>query len=421
MTDHFTSLNAMSNKFDMAVSHHSESEAFEEHPFFQFSDSPKTDIVVGPSFTELLGGDEQDNQLFAALSSPVANRSPLATSSGVAHQENRVWKVVASKLNLSELSVKLKTRRDAPSEFIPERLYSSLKYELHLTAVGDSIKNLPFLLARATVVDSQTLEKVQLNNNASVLKGDIEASMSKVPNGADDIVKGMLKIQLNSELSYHHEKRLLCLVVEFFEPESLDSPVVIARSALVKCYARKPNKKNPKKKGSVGASDSNKKRKKNKVSLDEDEEEDTDVDQSEESPAKKLRQSPSPHVAVENNNFNSAAPASMESVFHGFKKKLDELMDSNSSQSDDVRFMCLSYLLQKILTSDPLAAKMLMPHIVNPFGMIQQPFAFNLHSVQPIPASPVMTEEQSCAPAVATPDVDAFEADLLEFADEFFD
>lgn len=410
------------------------------------------------------------------------------------NESSRSWKVVSSKLNLSEFSVKLKTRREAkPSEIVPENLYSSIKYEVHLTAIGPSIKQVPFLLARASVIDAQSQEKVQLsstnsggsnggasassasNNNNSktnaVLKGDIEASMSKTPTGSDDMVKGLLKIQLNPELSYHHEKRLLCLVVELFEAESLGTPVAVAQSASVKCYARKPNKKYPKKKTTTSEAEStqNKKRSNNNNNRKKDSEED-DADEDEldsessssrpSSPpaAKKSRPSnTAEEVPVSSSTqFNSipggvtaAAAAvsgpstdvshSTESAFLSFKRKLDELVESNASQTEEVKFMCLSYLLNKIMTSEPLAANMLMPYTVNPYyGMFQQhhappPPAFNLQPATHVPPQPLFApssvltaaEPQEEVPdvgvRVSTPDVESFEAYLPSFEDEFFD
>jgi hypothetical protein len=311
----------------------------------------------------------------------------------VTNNTDRIWKTVASKIELESLNIKLKTRRDAPSEIVPDKMYSSLKYEVHLTAVGSAIKQLPFLLARASVVDSQNLEKISLpSSKGAVLKGDIEASMSKVPNGPANLVKGMLKIQLNSDLSYHHEKRLLCLVVEFFEPDSLESPVIIARSASLKCYARKPNKKYPKKKQAPTATEvSSKKRKKAPTSS-------------------KVMDSPAAKKSKIENEVPVVVPSAQRTesdAFTDFKKRLDDLMDVNASMQEDVRTMCMNYLFEKFVLSDPaMARKVLMPALVNPFAMIAPQQSDLFPPVQPISNGPVLNDHE-------------FEQDLLEFADEF--
>lgn len=370
--------------------------------------SPAVEIFhdMEPSFTDLLGDHENVDMLDLFVSpittAPTSEKNVVEKFEQVkqilqeeeteSSSNTRGWTVIASKLELDSLSIKLKTRRDAPTDTVPDKMYSSLKYEVHLTAIGESIRKLPFLLARATVVDSETLQKVTVNTG-SVLKGDIEASMSKIPSGPTNMVKGMLKIQLNSELSYHHEKRLLCLVVEFFEPEALDSPVIISRSACVKCYARKPNKKHPKpsaKKQLTETASSSKKRKKSQ--------------EMEEPSAKKAKPSTTTQPIV----------VEQSDEFSNFKKRLDDLMDVNATLKDDVRSMCMNYMFEKFVLSDPtLARKVLMPAIVNPFAamMASQPEQF--YMPQPVQNTSV---SQTSEPV----EIDSeFEQNLLEFTDEF--
>src|SRR5690606_3349556 len=94
---------------------------------------------------------------------------------------SRVWldvfnnDKIIKKEELKNVIVRSKTRRDKPLEAVPERMYSSLKYEIQLTASGQFIKNVPFILARIKVVDSKTFEVVK-KNNKDVLKGVIESA-----------------------------------------------------------------------------------------------------------------------------------------------------------------------------------------------------------------------------------------------------
>jgi hypothetical protein len=253
---------------------------------------------------------------------------------------DRRWVIITSNLQLNELSVKMKTRKDPLSEFIPDPMFSSLKYELHLFVSGPSIAELPYLFARVSIADSETLNKTPVQIHSAALTGVVEVSMSKSPSGPVDTVKGILKIQVNSELSFHHHKKLLCLLVEFFEPKASNSPVAVMRSASVKCYARKPNK--PKKSVPISLSVIGAAKRKTQ----------------EEPPKVKKKRS-------ESNMYENIA-------FVNFKQKLDDLMEVNATYREDIRYSCFNYLFQKILNSGDHVAHSVATQFIHQYSAMHQ-------------------------------------------------
>jgi len=163
-------------------------------------------------------------------------------------QPERVWSTSYKNESLvgdGDVTISLKTRREKPTTLVPERLYSSLKYEMLITATGEFVRSLPFLLARISVVDAITLKPVSKNNKA-VTKGENESALTHPPNGPGDVIKGAIRVQFDSSISYHHDKREVCLEMNFFMNEALDQPILTKRTVPVKMFARKPNKKHGK-------------------------------------------------------------------------------------------------------------------------------------------------------------------------------
>lgn len=161
--------------------------------------------------------------------------SPMATNT------NRVWSTVFVDPSAQDLTteVLMKTRRDKPSEFLPDKMYSSLKYEIIQKAKGKLLSNVPLLLCRAAVVDATTFEEIK--KKKPVLKGTIESALTKEPtNKSADEFECKMKVQF--DFSYHQDKRLVALELRFYLNDKLDQPIMIKRSCPLKVYARKPNK-----------------------------------------------------------------------------------------------------------------------------------------------------------------------------------
>jgi hypothetical protein len=165
----------------------------------------------------------------------------------------RMWKTVFlhPKLQNQNIGIRIqcKTRCDQPSDIVEDKLYSSLKYEIRQYITGSFCSTLPFLLSRIRVVDHATGNPI-VKDKRTVLKGIIEAALTKQPGGNDNEVQGVLKTQF-TDVSYHHKKSHFCWEISYFEPNELNNPILITRSAPFKVYARKPNQ-NKKRKRQCG-------------------------------------------------------------------------------------------------------------------------------------------------------------------------
>jgi hypothetical protein len=157
---------------------------------------------------------------------------------------HRVWSTAFKNeiVGDGDVEITIKTRREKAANLVPERLYSSIKYELQIVATGEFVRTLPFLLARIQVVDAQSYQPI-LKNNKAVTKGENESALTHPPNGPGNLIKGAIKVQFDSSISYHHDKKEVCLEIGFYMNEALDKPIFIKRSVPVKMFARKPNKK----------------------------------------------------------------------------------------------------------------------------------------------------------------------------------
>nr|CAG4718462.1 unnamed protein product [Naegleria fowleri] len=171
----------------------------------------------------------------------VAGTTTSTAAASAMNNADRVWSTVYAdpSVDLSSVIVMIKTRRDKPSEYLPEKMYSSLKYEIIQKAKGGLLKNVPLLLCRASVVDAATLEEIK--KKKPVLKGNIESALTKEPTNKNaDEFECRMKVQF--DFSYHQDKRLVALVLKYYLNDKLDQPILIKRSCPLKVYARKPNK-----------------------------------------------------------------------------------------------------------------------------------------------------------------------------------
>jgi hypothetical protein len=124
-----------------------------------------------------------------------------------------------------------------PSDVVPDNIYSSLKYEIRSTVNGTLVQEVPFLLAKISVIAATGEEIKKSVDKSSVLKGTVEASMNKLP---DNTLEGILKVQF-AEVSFHHDNKSFLFEIKYFMPNHLNEPVHVARSAPFKVLARKPS------------------------------------------------------------------------------------------------------------------------------------------------------------------------------------
>lgn len=232
----------------------------------------------------------------------------------------------------AHINVRLKTRRDQPSEAVPEKMYSSLKYVLLQSATGFS-DELPFLLSRVRVVDSENFDQVK-KNNKDVLKGTIEAALTKptrAPFQKDAQFEGQLNCQF-TDVSFHTDKRLFCYEIHYFVPTDLDTPVMIKRSAPYKTYARKPNKKR-------GGSDKKTAKRKREATSDDEDDNDDDIDAF--------------MANIPEQEAEQPVAKKQKTEFDHFVARLDELVEFNKRLSVEERRRAMDMMLNKFVQLDP--------------------------------------------------------------------
>lgn len=159
---------------------------------------------------------------------------------------NREWSTVLKNgLYFKEgddIKISSKTRCEKPCFSVPEKIYSSLKYEvIQQTTFGTA---LPFLHSRISAVEAGTFAEIK--KEKPVLKGTVEGALTHPPANKHidpSRLTGNLKVQFNSEvqLSFHHFRKEICWEIAYFEPSDLHTPILIKRSAPFKVFARKPS------------------------------------------------------------------------------------------------------------------------------------------------------------------------------------
>lgn len=161
---------------------------------------------------------------------------------------SRVWQT-AVKIGdhcTSDVGVTVKTRLDDPSELFPDRLFSSLKYELRVTV--SCSEDMPFLHSKCVVVEADTMQEVRNNDTDKdpVLKGIAEAALTRPASREcahnKDTLQGTLKVQISNNLSHHKRSSQYRLEIRLYLPNDLDHAVMVKRSPMFKVFARRPNK-----------------------------------------------------------------------------------------------------------------------------------------------------------------------------------
>ncbi|KAL0477974.1 hypothetical protein AKO1_005324 [Acrasis kona] len=196
------------------------------------------------SYEDLFHCDQQPSSPTIPSTPPTKTIPPSPVKKPTAPTQDNTWITVYDTISGPyDVEIQIKTRREKPISTVPDILYSSLKYELLISASGDFVREVPFLLARFSVVDAETFKPVCLENGKSVMRGEDEGALTHTPTGPKDLIKGSIRVQFDSSISYHHAKRELCVEMSLFENEALQTPIFTKRTPPVKMYARKPNKK----------------------------------------------------------------------------------------------------------------------------------------------------------------------------------
>lgn len=188
----------------------------------------------------LLPNNTPTNEVFKLALKPTTPRE----------SNERNWKtlfvnpVALSNPEDTSLSAKIdiRTRNDDPSKTVPERLYSSLKYEIsHTIPIEMFGKDIAVIMAKVQVVNPyKHEEEIVKNNGKTVLKG--ASSMTPITiNAKQDALTCKQKIQF-TDVSYHHEKKFFALKISYYKPANLKDPILVMLSAPFQVFARRPRK-----------------------------------------------------------------------------------------------------------------------------------------------------------------------------------
>lgn len=139
------------------------------------------------------------------------------------------------------IHIEVRTRSDISNPQVPERLYSSLKYEMrHSVQSSLLLDSTNVLMCKVEVVNPQDHhEEILKTNGQKLIKGIQEVTaMSK--NASGSALECKMKIQF-TDVSYHHEKKYFAFKVSFIDPLiHVSEPVLVLVSAPFQVFARRP-------------------------------------------------------------------------------------------------------------------------------------------------------------------------------------
>jgi hypothetical protein len=166
---------------------------------------------------------------------------------------NRGWKILQTSIPSKEITetltkIEIKTRSDQPSlDIMPERLYSSLKYEV-TQEINSSVYNSAVLMCKIEVVNPfDSDEIITKQGGKPVLKGTTEL-IPLTMNSKKTFLYSKTKLQFLS-VSFHHENKYFAFKFSYYNPENLNQPILIQLSAPFQVFARRPRRKISKKRG----------------------------------------------------------------------------------------------------------------------------------------------------------------------------
>lgn len=194
---------------------------------------------------------------------------PIKSTTTTRKNHERQWKVIY--LSLQELQkcdtpqgmcrIYVRTRSEEPSVCVPERLYSSLKYEIHHEIPASIFgPKTPVMMAKVQIVNPNNAdEEICKTNGTQVIKGT--SSMVAVTiNQTMDALVCKQKVQF-TDVSYHHEKKFFAFKISYYKPNNLKEPMLVMLSAPFQVFARRPRKvKKTKKRKSEAVEETQKKK-----------------------------------------------------------------------------------------------------------------------------------------------------------------
>eukprot|EP01080_Neovahlkampfia_damariscottae_P006337 gene6337-10344_t len=186
--------------------------------------------------------------------SMILQRQPTET-----FKNDRKWKVLLSGSKVLfdmdqqpfSASIEVRTRNETSPYSVPEKLYSSLKYELTQELPAHCLgTNISVLMSKIQAVNPyNTNEEILKPNSKPILMGTQDFIPLTLSQGS---FYSKNKIQF-TDVSYHHEKKYFAFKVSYFEPTNLEEPLLVQLSSPFQVFARRP-RKNIKRRNSLSVS-----------------------------------------------------------------------------------------------------------------------------------------------------------------------
>jgi len=205
---------------------------------------------------------------------PQSSTSPNPNSNNsYSSTNNRKWRILFSNPKILSdyneetpaiASIEVRTRNDTTTGTVPERLYSSLKYEVTQEISSHHFGNTAVLMSKLQVVNPYNFEEEILKpNGKSIVKGTSEL-VPLTLNGNLSSLYSKTKVQF-TDVSYHHEKKYFALKVSYYDPNNLAEAIFVQMSAPFQVFARRPRRKSLKRKSTMSSAPIPKKVKEEKV------------------------------------------------------------------------------------------------------------------------------------------------------------
>jgi len=236
-----------------------------DHPAFIKSkmESNVDTFLTNPMNEDMWGDYLKESKTSLRKLLPQSSTSPTLNSSSYTSTNNRKWRILYSNPKIMSdyneetpaiSAIEVRTRNDTTTGTVPERLYSSLKYEVTQEINAQIFgQNTAVLMSKLQVVNPYNFEEEILKTNGkSIVKGTSEL-VPLTLNGSATSLFSKTKVQF-TDVSYHHEKKYFALKVSYFDPNNLSEAIFVQMSAPFQVFARRPRRKSLKRKSTMSSS-----------------------------------------------------------------------------------------------------------------------------------------------------------------------